>query len=136
MTRLSSALRALAPSLAPSLATALPLAAALTAAPPAPAAAAEVVLINPFTVPAGREAEALEAWTAARAFLSRQPGYISTRLHAALDPKADYALVNVARWESPEAFRAAIIAMRAAGAFPTIPGVVPHPALYRVAAED
>ena len=115
------------------LAAAAILAAALPLSAPA---AAEVVLINPFAVPHGREAEARAAWEEARAFLSRRPGYISTRLHASLDPEAAFPLVNVARWESPEAFRAAIAAMRAAGAFPKIPGVVPHPALYRVIAED
>ena len=115
-----------------SAAFAAALALPLLAAP----AAAEVVLINPFTVPEGREAEALEAWHAARDFLSRKPGYVSTRLHRALDPKAEFALINVAVWESPEAFVAAIRAMRAAGVFPDIPGVVPHPALYRVVAED
>lgn len=117
----------------PALAAALTLAALPATFLPA---AAEVVLINPFTVPPGREAEALAAWEKARDFLAVQPGYIDTRLHAALDPSARYALVNVARWESPEAFRAAIGAMKQAGAFPPVEGVVPDPALYRVIAGD
>ena len=45
-----------------------------------------VTLINPFEVPAGKEAEALAFWEKAAAFMKQQPGFISTRLHRALVP--------------------------------------------------
>lgn len=91
-----------------------------------------VILINPFTVPEGKLDEAIKSWENGRDFLSQQPGYISTKLHQSLDPEAQYALINVAEWETPAQFKAAIAAMRARSAFTPIEGVVPAPALYKV----
>lgn len=81
-------------------------------------ATAEVTLINAFEVPEGREAEVIAAWEAAHDFLSRQEGYIDTRLHRALGPEARFTLVNLARWESPAAFRTAAEKMRRRASFP------------------
>lgn len=97
---------------------------------------AEIVLINTFEVPQGQRAAAVSAWEAARDFLALQPGYISTALHGAVTPNARFELVNVARWESREAFVAATQAMRAAGVFVPPEGVVATPALYSVIAAD
>lgn len=102
----------------------------------APQATAEVTLINLFEVPPGSEAEVIAAWERARDFLSAEPGYISTRLHRALAPDAPYGLVNVARWESAEAFRAAAARLQAAGAFPEMPGVRYTPGLFEVLRDD
>jgi heme-degrading monooxygenase HmoA len=66
-----------------------------------------VVLINAFEVPAGADETFLEGWEQSRDFLRRQPGYLSTRLHRSVSPTADFRFVNVALWESTEAFRAA-----------------------------
>ncbi len=66
-----------------------------------------VVLINAFEVPQGEDEAFLAAWERSRDFLRTQPGYLSTRLHRSLAPNADFRFVNVARWESAEAFRAA-----------------------------
>jgi len=112
---------------------ALAVAAVLLSAPPA---AAEVTLINLFEVPPGGEAEVIAAWERARDFLSGEPGYISTRLHRALAPDAPYALVNVARWESAEAFRAAAARLQAAGVFPEMAGVRYTPGLFEVLRDD
>jgi heme oxygenase (mycobilin-producing) len=49
---------------------------------------AHVVLINPFEVPKGKDEEFLAEWEAAKAFMERQPGYVSTRLHRSLNPHA------------------------------------------------
>ena len=65
-----------------------------------------VTLINPFEVPAGKEAEALAFWEKAAAFMKQQPGFISTRLHRALVPWARFQLINLAEWESVEHFEA------------------------------
>jgi heme-degrading monooxygenase HmoA len=91
-----------------------------------------VVLINAFEVPADQAADFIAAWEATREFLVTQPGYIETALHQALTPGADFLFVNIARWETPEAFGAAIGSdgMRAAAA--GLAGYRPHPALYRV----
>jgi len=66
-----------------------------------------VVLINAFEVPAGEDDAFLAGWLGAREFLRTQPGYLSTRLHRSLTPTADFRYVNVAQWESADAFRAA-----------------------------
>ena len=110
--------------------------AALAAAGLAQPAAAEVTLINVFEVPEGRIAATIDAWEAARAFLSQEPGYIDTALHRSVTPTARFQLINVATWESAEAFAAATQKMRAAGVFPPIPGLAIHPALYTVVRTD
>ncbi len=66
-----------------------------------------VVLINTFVVPEGSDEAAIRFWEQARDFLKEQPGYISTQLHQSLQPDATFLLVNVAVWESPEAFQTA-----------------------------
>jgi heme-degrading monooxygenase HmoA len=91
------------------------------------------ILINPFEVPPEAEDRFVPAWTAAAEYMRRQPGFLSTRLHKAISPDATFGFINVAEWESPEAFRAAIsteeFRKMAEG------GPVSHPALFRVIAE-
>lgn len=69
--------------------------------------AESVVLINAFEVPPGDDEKFLHGWERSRDFLKAQDGFMSTRLHRSLSPDADFRFVNVARWRSPEAFRAA-----------------------------
>ena len=91
-----------------------------------------VVLINPFEVPAEAEDRFLPAWNAAAEYMRRQPGFVSTRLHKAISPDAPFEFINVAEWESPEAFGAATsteeFRRMAQGGPPS------HPALFRVVA--
>src|SRR4029450_90560 len=47
-----------------------------------------LLLINPFEVPKGLEAEALAYWERCADVLRQQPGFISTRLHRAISPDA------------------------------------------------
>ena len=91
-----------------------------------------MVLINPFVVPPDALDETIAMWEQARAFLAAQPGYISTKLHQAVSPDAQYLLINVANWESIETFQAAIAALRSQAALPKIDGVIPAPQLYTV----
>jgi heme-degrading monooxygenase HmoA len=63
-----------------------------------------VVLINAFEVPAGEDEAFLEAWERQRAFLSSHDGFISTKLHRSLTPDTDFRFINMALWESTEAF--------------------------------
>jgi heme-degrading monooxygenase HmoA len=88
------------------------LAAAMLGTAAGAARAENVVLINLIEVPAGSEDAALRHWEAARDFMARQPGYVSTRLHRSVAPDARYPLVNVAEWASIEAFQAAAERMR------------------------
>lgn len=111
---------------------ALAVATLLTAGP----GAAEVTLINVFEVPEGRLDDAVAGWETARDFLSERPGYISTALHQSLTDEARFRLINVAVWESPEAFATAARAMADEGVFPRIEGLGVNPALYRVIRSD
>jgi heme-degrading monooxygenase HmoA len=89
---------------------------------------AQVVLINVFEVPEGQDDAFLAGWEEARGFMARQPGYVSTALHRSLDPSARFRFINVATWESPEAFTAALqhpdfVALRDRVPFPHYPSV-------------
>ncbi len=64
-----------------------------------------VILINTFTVEPEEADRLQEAWASDAAFMKRQPGFISTQLHRGIGGSS--VLVNVAVWESVEAFRAA-----------------------------
>jgi heme oxygenase (mycobilin-producing) len=93
-----------------------------------------VVLINAFEVEEGRDEEFLARWRETGDHLRHQDGYISTRLHRSLDPKARFRFVNVAVWRSPEDFQRAVSSdefARLAGRM-TFPA---NPALYEVVAE-
>jgi len=92
-----------------------------------------VVLINAFEVPDGKDEAFLEGWERARAFLLTQQGYLSTRLHRSLSPSADFRFINVAVWESAQAFRAATSRPEFTNA--TIPFPF-HASLYEVVRED
>lgn len=94
-----------------------------------------IVLINAFTVPAEVLDEAIVMWVTARDFLRTQPGYKSTKLHQSISPDAKYLLINVAQWESAEAYRKATGLMRDRALLPKVEGVVPGPGLYTVIRE-
>ncbi|MFW2367411.1 MAG: antibiotic biosynthesis monooxygenase family protein [Desulforhopalus sp.] len=99
------------------------------------AKAENVVLINPFTVPALKLEESIVFWEKARDFLKQEPGYVSTKLHQSLKPDATYQLVNVAEWESAEAFKSASQKMRdyfRSEKINMVEGLKNDPALYRV----
>ena len=63
-----------------------------------------VILINPFEVPSGKEEECLKMWDEAAEFLKTQPGYINTKLHQSILPDSKFHFINVAEWETPESF--------------------------------
>jgi heme-degrading monooxygenase HmoA len=66
-----------------------------------------VVLINSFEVPAGADGDFVRGWERARDFLKTQQGYLSSQLHRSISAAADFRFVNVALWESEQAFRLA-----------------------------
>ena len=67
-----------------------------------------VILINPFEVPLERGDEFLTGWSGAADYMRRQPGFAGSRLHRALSREARFGFVNVAEWESPGHFQAAV----------------------------
>jgi heme-degrading monooxygenase HmoA len=68
----------------------------------------QAILINVFEVPEGRDEEFLAGWEEGKRFMEQQPGYVSTALHRSLDPAARFRYINIAVWESPEHFSAAL----------------------------
>lgn len=91
-----------------------------------------IILINPFTVPAGKLDEAIAYWERHRDFMQQQPGYLSTKLHQSLKPDATFELINVASWASEDAFYQASYKMREALGPCEVEGLSGDPALYRV----
>jgi heme-degrading monooxygenase HmoA len=90
-----------------------------------------VILINPFEVPEGTDDEEfLRGWEHAADYMREQPGFVSSRLHRALQPDARFRFINVAEWSSPQEFQAAVSSEQfreiAKGAGPG------SPALYEV----
>ncbi len=98
-----------------------------------------VTLINIFEVPAEHVDAFVAAWRERAALMSTKPGFLGTQLHRALSPQARFQLVNVARWESREAFEAATAdakfqeRIEAASSDPRVP-ISANPDLYRVVA--
>lgn len=72
-----------------------------------------IILINPFNVPENKLEESIQLREKARNYLSTQPGYVSTELHSPIQPNAEYQLINIAEWSSPNEFKAATTSMRA-----------------------
>ncbi len=66
-----------------------------------------VTLINPFVVPADKEAEFLRAWNETTRVFSGTPGYIETHLHKNTGVGDNtFLYVNICLWESAEAWNA------------------------------
>jgi hypothetical protein len=89
-----------------------------------------LTLVNLFTVPAGEE-DAFEArFKAVCEKLHGMPGFEGTELHrnAGVGDQS-YAFVNVAKWESAEAWREALPKIMAQGGL-LAGGVIPKAALY------
>lgn len=95
-----------------------------------------VTLINVFEVPAEQVDEFVALWRERAAIMSRQPGFRDSRLHRAISSDTRFQLVNVAHWDSHEAWQAATAnpefqaAIRAVGEQPGI-RFSASPALYR-----
>jgi heme-degrading monooxygenase HmoA len=68
-----------------------------------------VVLINAFELPGNaNDQDFLAGWDRAVEYLQNQPGFVNTRLHRAVTPDARFRFVNVAEWNSPQDFAAAV----------------------------
>jgi heme-degrading monooxygenase HmoA len=66
-----------------------------------------VTLINSFAVAPDHDEEFRALWTRTSRYFTRQPGFVSLRLHRAVSATAPYRWVNVAVWADEAAFRAA-----------------------------
>lgn len=98
-----------------------------------------VTFINIFNIDPSQVDGFLVGWRERAAFMSRQPGFRSFRLHRALTPDTPFQLVNVAEWDSVDALMAASAqpffresAQRSVDEFQ----VTAHPAVYSIAVEE
>ena len=64
-----------------------------------------VILVNTFRVAPEEADDLLQAWAADASYLKTRPGFISTQLHRGIAGSSTF--LNVAVWESVEAFRTA-----------------------------
>ncbi|MFD0365679.1 antibiotic biosynthesis monooxygenase family protein [Nocardia sp. GCM10030253] len=97
---------------------------------------AGITFVNAFVLPADRVDEFATHWHGRAALMSRAPGFRDNRLHRAITQDAHFQLVNIAHWDSAEAWQAAgtdpAFQQRLAAA-PTF--ATANPALYEVVAE-
>jgi antibiotic biosynthesis monooxygenase (ABM) superfamily enzyme len=91
-----------------------------------------VTLINCFQVPAEREAEFLALWHQADALLRTRGGYLTTRLHKALQPDSRYQYINIAELDSVQTWKAAITSPEFTAITAQMAEFHPAPGLYSV----
>jgi heme-degrading monooxygenase HmoA len=63
-----------------------------------------IVLINVFEVYGNMENEFVEWWKNCSEALKKEPGFIDARLHRNLTSDSRFQFINVAHWETEEAF--------------------------------
>ena len=61
---------------------------------------ANVIVINPFEVPKGKEEQALAMWDKFAEYFRRQPGYVSSKLHRAIIPDVRFLHKALDNWEN------------------------------------
>jgi heme-degrading monooxygenase HmoA len=92
-----------------------------------------VTFVNLFEVPSDRDEAFLDLWTEINSHMRGQPGYVGHKLHRAMLGNARYRFVNVAIWESEQAWKAAHDErFRALVTQPAWKEFPPSPALYEV----
>lgn len=102
-----------------------------------PAHNSPVTLINVFEVPTELVDVFIAQWRERAALMSTKPGFLDSRLHRALSSQTRFQIVNVAHWESREAWQAATAdtefqeLISAVTADPQVP-ISANPALYQV----
>ena len=102
---------------------------------------AGVTLINVVEMPSDQIDKFMAGWKQRADIMSALPGFRDYALHRALLPDSRFQLVNVAHWDSREAFEAAMTnpqfrELREAAIGEIDVDVTASPALYRVVASD
>ncbi len=104
-----------------------------------PVGGGPVTLVNVFEVPTEHVDVFIAQWRERAALMSTKPGFLDSRLHRALSSQTRFQIVNVAHWDSPQAWEAAAAnpefqeRLRAL-ADDTEVQISANPALYRVVA--
>jgi heme oxygenase (mycobilin-producing) len=97
-----------------------------------------VTFINVIDLPAEQVDTFLEGWRERADFMRHQPGFREYVLYRAVLPNSRFQLINIARWDSREAFESAIAdptfrdQIQALNDNPDV-HVTPNPGLYQVA---
>jgi len=92
-----------------------------------------IIVINPIEIPEGKETEALAIWDKYARYFGKQPGFIGTKLHRSVDPKAKFHLINVAEWRSSENFLKALNNEEIKKIGKGFPKDMPHyPSMYEI----
>ncbi|MEV6336340.1 antibiotic biosynthesis monooxygenase [Nocardia vinacea] len=95
-----------------------------------------ITFVNAFELPTERIEEFLPHWLDRAELMSKAPGFRDNRLHRAVDPDTRFQLVNIAHWDSPEAWRTAGNDPRFQQRLSASPDfAIANPALFRVVAE-
>ncbi|MFI5611886.1 antibiotic biosynthesis monooxygenase family protein [Amycolatopsis sp. NPDC051903] len=95
-----------------------------------------ITLINAFEIPADEIDAFVEQWRERAKLMRDAPGFRDTRLHRAKLADARFQLVNVAHWDSVEAWQAATENPAFRTSVGTVSSAVTaNPALYDVVAE-
>lgn len=68
---------------------------------------AGITFVNAFELPAERVDEFVAHWHGRAALMSKAPGFRDNRLHHAMAPDARFPLINIAHWDSEEAWQRA-----------------------------
>jgi heme-degrading monooxygenase HmoA len=88
-----------------------------------------VTLLNVFMVPTEKEAEFLENWKKTTEAFKKRTGFIETHLHRNTGVgNQTFQFINVAKWESAEAWRANHDDYQPTEYF--VEGVKGHPAIF------
>lgn len=90
-----------------------------------------VTLVNLFCVSDEMESKFIESWHKTAEQMEQQPGFIDSTLHRNLEWDKTYQYINVAHWESSDAFREA---QQAVDICEKKVDIEAHPALYTVEA--
>ncbi|GAB2535855.1 antibiotic biosynthesis monooxygenase family protein [Nocardia heshunensis] len=66
-----------------------------------------ITFVNAFEIPADRIDDFVPNWLDRAEHMSNAPGFRANRLHRALDATTHFQLINIAQWDTPEAWTAA-----------------------------
>jgi heme-degrading monooxygenase HmoA len=95
-----------------------------------------VTLINVFEVPADQVDAVVANWRKRAEIMSTMPGFRDYQLHRAISADARFQLVNIAHWDSREAWQAATSSPEFRAQISALgdnPNFAANPALYQVA---
>lgn len=67
-----------------------------------------VTFINVFEIPVDQLDVFIDGWRERARLMSKAPGFLDTKLHRALSSDTRFQLINIAHWESEQAWRDAI----------------------------